>query len=204
MNEYEYDFSITGNEPDILNFVSNFIYNDNEEQHVSSLEFNHTHTFSLNFNDQSFSIYHIEYRTGYFNIVLKTNIILNHWLFDVFEDYSTLIFEIRYTDAAFSGIIVADKGTTVEHKIGFRGKYYGDNICEYCKDAVNYMEYFCGDMNCCADCEDNIENSKLFISNYIRRKNIDKLNKSLALKRMGRNYILDQYIMRRVFMKRLF
>ena len=204
MNVYEYDFTITGNEPDILNFVSNFIYNDNEEQHVSSLEFNHIHTFSLNFNDQSFSIDHIEYRAGYFNIVLKTNIILNHWLFDVFEDYSTLIFEVRYTDAAFSGIIIADKGTTVEHKIGFNGEHYGYSDCQYCRDTTHYLEYFCRDMNCCADCEIEIENSKSIISDYIKEKKLNRLNKSLALKRMGRNRILDQYIMRRVFMKRLF
>jgi len=127
------------------------------------------------------------------------------WLRDTAENYTDLQFELRYAEqgADFSGYMLIDADTTI-HKEDRSGVYYGFSFCGYCENDIHYLDYYDDEYSCCDECLIEINTSRDTISDYIRTKKIKKVNQSIALKRMGRNRIMDNYLMRKVFVKRIY
>ena len=98
----------------------------------------------------------------------------------------------------FSGCAIIQNGDG-EVIRGNCGEFYGERQCEFCED-----EYITWDeerrYNCCECCEKNSFNT---IGKFVRKKKIENLPKKLACMRIGRNAILDNYLMRKVFIPRL-
>ena len=128
-----------------------------------------------------------------------------HWLIDVAQRYKDLQFELRYAEGNidFSGYIKIENGYVLLDEEGRCGLYYGYSSCEYCEDDIQYCDEFDIKYWCCEDCLININTARDTISKHILKKKIKKVNESIALKRMGRNPIMDNYLMRKVFIKRL-
>ena len=129
------------------------------------------------------------------------------WLEKVAEKYSSLQFTLRYEEGGcdFSGVLEYVDGKLVNDEDGCCGEYYGSKYCYHCEE---YFEWDCcglggdwkHDFHICVECYDNA--SKI-IKSAVRSKKIEKLPKMLACRRMGRNPIMDNYLMCKVFIPRL-
>ena len=132
-----------------------------------------------------------------------------NWIEAVSIKYPDLCFELRFADMAmdFSGYAVCEDGD-LDIEQGPCGMYFGMRKCEFCEeDEEEYISWdeerryrFLVHYNCCDLCE-----KKAFktIGKFVRDKKIEKLPKKLACMRIGRNAILDNYLMRKVFVPRL-
>ena len=95
-----------------------------------------------------------------------------------------------------SGILKFRLGQSSAMTIGVPGEYY-DNHCQWCGRIV---KIFRNQLNTCVYC-------KIFayhtISSYVLKYKIRKVQKKIALSRMGRNLIMNMYLVRKVFAPRL-
>ena len=127
------------------------------------------------------------------------------WLESVANKYPNLCFSLRFAEPGydFSGIIKWEYGELVENEEGDCGEYYGERYCENCDEGVNWD---CCDtdwndeFDMCTRCFDKACKT---IKSAVRAKKIEKLPCKLACMRMGRNPIVDNYLMRKVFIPRL-
>jgi hypothetical protein len=124
------------------------------------------------------------------------------WLTTVSEKYPDLLFELRYSECGmnFSGYIrIEDKWIYCGDE-GNCGEYYGERECQFCDGYIQWDEGRRYNNNSCECCE-----TKSFdtIGKFVRKKKIENLPKKLACMRIGRNAILDNYLMRKVFVFRL-
>lgn len=128
------------------------------------------------------------------------------WLREIATHYTDLQFELRYAEqgADFSGYIEIENGDVIFQKEDRSGVYYGFSYCEYCENDIHYQDFFDDEYSCCDECLININTARDTISEYIRKKKLKQLKKRLALMRMGRNRIMDNYLMRKVFIKRIY
>ena len=92
-----------------------------------------------------------------------------------------------------------ENGDLKEEREGHCGEYYGERDCDLCENGyIQWDEerrYYC-----CECCENNAFDT---IGKFVRKKKIENLPKKLACMRIGRNAILDNYLMRKVFIPRL-
>jgi len=128
------------------------------------------------------------------------------WLATVATKYPDLHFTLRYAEEGmqFSGLIECEEGDC-KHISGDYGEFYGDYYCEACEEEQDWFEnthFHLWDkkLRICCECRDNAFET---ISKSVRGKKISELPKKLACKRMGRNPIVDNYMMRKVFIPRL-
>ena len=128
------------------------------------------------------------------------------WLEKVAEKYSTLSFTLRYAESGcgFSGVLKYVDGILVTELDGKCGDYFGYKYCHNCQEEL-WWEYCDFDMwkddfNMCAQC---FNEACITIKNAVRSKKIQQLPKKLACRRMGRNPIMDNYLMCKVFIPRL-
>lgn len=195
----------SGEEEDILKFCNEVMSYCDEP--VEDLKFDDCdYTIDDKNDDYQYEIQRILYEQNYLQTQFESN-----WrppddfIKRIMTEYSTLTFEFRYCDGCnFSGVVESYFGEIITNEEGRNGEYYGENDCDFCDSCNDYGEYFCHKFNCCRDCEEEINDSISIIDRFVYSKKIKLLNKSLALKRMGRNQIMDNYIMRKVYMPRLF
>lgn len=127
------------------------------------------------------------------------------WLEKVANKYPNLCFSLRFAEGGcdFSGIMEYEYGELVQNEEGDNGVYYGQRYCENCEESV---EWDCCDTDwnhefgMCTNCFDKACKT---IKSAVRTKKIEKLPQKLACMRMGRNPIVDNYLMRKVFVPRL-
>lgn len=127
------------------------------------------------------------------------------WLETVANKYPNLCFSLRYAEGGcdFSGFIKYLYGELVRNEEGDYGKYYGEQYCENCEECINW--------DCCDNgwnrkfdmCTNCFDKACKTIKSAVRTKKIEKLPQKLACMRMGRNPIVDNYLMRKVFIPRL-
>ena len=126
------------------------------------------------------------------------------WLITVATLYPALHFELRYADdgLGFSGVLECQEGEVVKYGSGESGDFYGEKICNNCEMYTEWvdMEDFDKELGVCVCCRDEAFKS---IASVIRSKKINQLSKKLACMRMGRNPIIDNFMMRKVFIPRL-
>ena len=122
------------------------------------------------------------------------------WLEAVSKKYPDLHFELRFAGEGgdFSGYALYENGDLQEEREGQCGEYYGERECQICEDG--YIQWDVHRYNCCDRCESNSFDT---IGKFVRKKKIENLPKKLACMRIGRNAILDNYLMRKVFIPRL-
>jgi len=127
------------------------------------------------------------------------------WLKTVAEKYTSLSFQLRYAEPGmgFSGFIDYENGECITEEQGYCGEYYGGKWCDKCEEEIswencdtNWNNEFCMCTNCFDDACKTIKNA-------VRSKKIRQLPKKLACRRMGRNPIMDNYLMCKVFIPRL-
>jgi len=127
------------------------------------------------------------------------------WLGRVAEKYENLQFFLRFADGGqdFSGVIEYEDGELQYEEEGDCGDFYGDKYCNCCESFVGWddVEYeWNTKYDICVDCYDETLEK---IKNAVRSKKIKKLPQKLACSRMARNPIMDNYLMRKVFIPRL-
>jgi len=127
------------------------------------------------------------------------------WLEKVAEKYTSLQFTLRYAESGigFSGILEYVDGSLVTELVDECGEYYGGKYCYNCKYDIWWEvcdTYWKDDFNMCVECFDK---ACITIKNAVRSKKIQQLPKKLACRRMGRNPIMDNYLMCKVFIPRL-
>ena len=127
------------------------------------------------------------------------------WLRSVAEKYDSLQFFLRYAEGGcgFSGVIEYEDGEMQHGEQGDYGDFYGDKCCNICECLVGWddVEFeFKEEYNICVDCYDETLEK---IKNAVRSKKIKKLPQKLACSRISRNPIMDNYLMRKVFIPRL-
>lgn len=127
------------------------------------------------------------------------------WLKTVAEKYTSLLFHLRYaeTNCDFSGLVEYEDGECITDEDDECGEYYGYKWCDNCEEDISWQDRntdwnykFC----MCTNCFDNACKT---IKNAVRSKKIQQLPKKLACRRMGRNPIMDNYLMCKVFIPRL-
>ena len=128
------------------------------------------------------------------------------WLKTVTALYPELYFTLKYAEGGlnFSGILCCTNGEVVQEEEGENGDYYGEKFCNKCEDYTNWDELEEGydkELGVCVCCRDEAFKT---IASALRAKKIEQLPKKLACMRMGRNPIMDKYIMNKVFIPRLF
>ena len=128
------------------------------------------------------------------------------WLKKVAEKYTSLSFTLRYAEGGigFSGVREYVDGNLVTELDGECGEYYGSKYCHNCQEDI-WWEYCDADwkkkdFNMCTACYDAACKT---IKSAVRSKKIQQLPKKLACRRMGRNAIMDNYLMSKVFIPRL-
>ena len=127
------------------------------------------------------------------------------WLEKVAEKYSSLQFTMRYAEGGqdFSGLIEYQNGECITEEDGECGEYFGYKYCHNCQEDT-WWEYcdinWKDDFDMCTTC---FGNACKTIRNAVRSKKIRQLPKKLACRRMGRNPIMDNYLMCKVFIPRL-
>jgi hypothetical protein len=119
--------------------------------------------------------------------------------------YPSLCFSLRFAEGGegFSGVQTYVDGVCVEDKVGECGEYYGGRYCQNCQ---GYITWECCDTDWKHEfdmCEDCFDEACKTIKSAVRAKKIKKLPQRLACLRMGRNPIMDNYLMRKVFVPRL-
>jgi len=127
------------------------------------------------------------------------------WLHTVAAKYPYLKFTLQYAESGcgFSGIMVFKNGECIQDDEAENGVYFGDNFCQACEEHVShedYDAYWDPKFHICTDCRDK---SFRKIGRFVRQKKLEQLPKRLACMRIGRNSILDNYMMRKVFIPRL-
>jgi len=127
------------------------------------------------------------------------------WLKPVANKYPNLCFSLRFAEPGcdFSGIIKWEYGELVKKDSGDNGVYYGLRYCENCGDCISWDccdTDWNHDFGMCTNCFDEACKT---IKSAVRTKKIEKLPQKLACMRMGRNPIVDNYLMRKVFVPRL-
>jgi len=127
------------------------------------------------------------------------------WLKEVAEKYSSLSFTLRYAEPGmgFSGLLEYVDGNLVTELYGGCGEYYGSKYCDNCEEDINWDccdTDWKDDFDMCVTCFDEACKT---IKNAVRSKKIQQLPKKLACRRMGRNAIMDNYLMSKVFIPRL-
>ena len=125
------------------------------------------------------------------------------WFEAVVKKYPELHFELRYSEPGswFSGYFMAEDGEIYEEREGGNGEYHGTILCEYC----NYefaLSYLHTDYHECI-CDDCLGEKKNIITNAVRNIKIKRLPFKNACNRISRNPIFDQFLMRKVFVKRV-
>ena len=117
------------------------------------------------------------------------------WLKTVATLYPALHFELRYAEGGngFSGVLECQWGEVVNDSVGENGDFYGEKYCNNCEVYIFWddMEEYDKELGVCVCCRDE------------RSKKINQLSKKLACMRMGRNPIIDNFMMRKVFIPRL-
>jgi len=127
------------------------------------------------------------------------------WLKTVAEKYTSLSFHLRYAESGcdFSGLVEYENGECITDEGDICGEYYGYKWCHNCQENI-YWEYRDPDWNnqlcMCTAC---VRDACKTIKNAVRSKKIQQLPKKLACRRMGRNPIMDNYLMCKVFIPRL-
>jgi hypothetical protein len=127
------------------------------------------------------------------------------WLEKVAEKYSYLQFSLRYAEEGmdFSGLVEYQNGECITDEDDVCGEYFGYKYCHNCQAEI-WWEYrdtdWNDEFNMCTNC---FGNACKTIKNAVRSKKIEQLPKKLAYKRMGRNPIMDNYLMCKVFIPRL-
>jgi len=130
------------------------------------------------------------------------------WLIDIAQRYKDLKFKLNYNDMDLSlnfwGSMKIENGDLILKELRFRNGdiYNGVHYCGYCSNDFVYKDFNIKNW-CCENCLIDINTARDTISKHIRKMKIKKVNQSVALKRMGRNPIIDNYLMRKIFMKRL-
>lgn len=148
------------------------------------------------------SVYEMDEETLLFNFLTAWSPPIQ-WLEAVSKKYPDLHFELRFAEkgCGFSGYALYDNGDLQEEQEGQCGEYFGERECQFCEDGYIQWDEECRYNNkCCEDCE---YNSFHIIGKFVRKKKIENLPKKLACMRIGRNAILDNYLMRKVFVPRL-
>jgi hypothetical protein len=109
------------------------------------------------------------------------------WFEAVVKKYPELHFELRYSELGYC--------------FSAYGEYRGKVLCEYCNDEfalsdlhTDYHEYIC---------DDCLGEKKDIITNAVRNIKIKRLPFKNACNRISRNPIFDQFLMRKVFVKRV-
>lgn len=207
MNEYEFDMTISGEFEDLKRFSRTHLHND-EENNVWNLEFKTSYAEGIYINEELYNIEYIDYDNDQnLQIIFITDIVPDDWINEVITDFPNLVFEFRYYSGTenISGVITGNSSDIIDADRGCNGEYYGYKLCKYCDLAIDYLEDYCNILRCCGECYNTeILNAKNIIEKYVKRRIVRNLFKSLALKRMGRNQIMDNYLMRTVFIKRVF
>ena len=125
------------------------------------------------------------------------------WFTEVVEKYPKLSFELLYSEPGmnFSGVIKGKKGEIYMNVTGDYGEYYGLIFCEYCGDSFT-LDEICKEYrdNICYEC---LEQKKDIITDCIRNIKKKRLPFKNACNRISRNPIFDQYLLRKVFVKRV-
>lgn len=125
------------------------------------------------------------------------------WFRVVVQKYPELHFELRYSEQGmnFSGYMMAHFGEIYDEHNGDYGEYNGKIYCGYCETGfklrdinTDYCEYIC------YDC---LKEKKDIITNAVRNVKIKRLPFKNACNRISRNPIFDQFLMRKVFVKRV-
>jgi hypothetical protein len=129
----------------------------------------------------------------------------NKWLESVAAKYPSISFTLKYAEGGcdFSGIMQFVDGECVCNEEGSNGDYYGENYCKACDEYIQWEDkddFWDNDLCICFNCRDDAFQT---ISNVIRSKKIEQLPKKLACMKIGRNSIMDNYLMRKVFLPRL-
>ena len=127
------------------------------------------------------------------------------WLEKVAEKYTSLSFTLRYAECGmdFSGLIEYQNGECITNEDGECGEYYGYKWCHNCENDISWKDCDTDwnyDFNMCTACFDDACET---IKHAVRSKKIQQLPKKLACRRMGRNPIMDNYLMCKVFIPRL-
>ena len=125
------------------------------------------------------------------------------WFRAIVEKYPELDFELWYSEPGmyFSGVVKGARGEIYMNDEGDYGEYHGEIVCEYCylrfkldQICTEYHENICDDClkektDIITDCIINIKKKRLSFKN--------------ACNRISRNPIFDQYLLRKVFVKRV-
>ena len=127
------------------------------------------------------------------------------WLRTVCGLYPKLSFELRFAECGmdFSGYVQCEVGEVVHEENGENGDFYGWKFCANCEDEFNYDELernWDSTLCMCVECRDN---AFKLISNFIREQKIKNLPKKMACMRMGRNPIVDKYLLNKVYIPRM-
>ena len=131
------------------------------------------------------------------------------WVTKAAEKYPKISFILTFSQSVhnFSGFVTYKKGKCIAQKIGKDGDHYGRKHCEYCDKYINYnkaKEEYDNNYEICVECRDK-ELKK--ITDFVREKRereILEMRKKVARMRIGRNAIMDNYIMRKIFINRLY
>lgn len=196
---------VTGNEQIILQWVKHYI----KDFEADCLQFNKNVeyvliTFDMDEEYQECSINYINVNNNSLTIKFLTHLEPHtSWLTNSIEQYRDLTFTLLYAQEQmdFSGEIYGENGEVNFNEENVCGVYYGCNYCQNCHDEYTYdSDEWCFNLNVCIFCK---KDALKIIARYINTKKLTQLYKKNALNRLGRNAILDNYIMRKVFIKRL-
>lgn len=125
------------------------------------------------------------------------------WFIAIVEKYPELSFELLYSEPGmgFSGVIKGEDGEIYMKLHGAAGEYYGSIFCEYCDGEFTHDE-ICKEYrdNICYEC---LEEKKDIITDCIINIKKKRLPFKNACNTISRNPIFDQYLLRKVFVKRV-
>ena len=125
------------------------------------------------------------------------------WFVAIVVKYPELNFELWYSEQGmdFSGVIKGTDGEIYMNDDGDYGEYHGLLLCECCCDAFK-LDKICTKYHECI-CYDCLEEKKDIITDCIINIKKKRLPFKNACNRISRNPIFDQFLMRKVFVKRV-
>ena len=148
--------------------------------------------------------YKLEENHTSFHLKITTVVCPPHvWLKTVCGLYPKLSFELRFADGDVSGFMLCKDGEVVLENQGANGDFYGWKTCENCGEVVYYedtQDDWDETLCVCVTCWDD---ASAVIASAVRRQKVKHLPKKTALMRMGRNPILNEYLLRKVFVPRM-
>jgi hypothetical protein len=125
------------------------------------------------------------------------------WFRAIVKKYPELNFELLYSEEGmdFSGVIKSEDGKIYMYEIGDYGEYHGLIYCEYCGEEFT-RDLICKEYldSICYEC---LEEKKDIITDCIINIKKKRLPFKNACNRISRNPIFDQYLMKKVFVKRI-